>query len=151
MYWLWHHWPLLTLKLIRSCFCSTNSFLSSLSSSRLSLILFYSVHLTPLSPNFYPLPCPSHLDTNTQDCLCSVGEVLEGNGGGVYGTVGVLLSMAPATISPSPRVQLAGFALFYLSVMSVLCAIYVHLAPRVWSQPEHKMFNQIPHRQHIQG
>ncbi|XP_044057423.1 DISP complex protein LRCH3 isoform X8 [Siniperca chuatsi] len=66
-----------------------------------------------------------------QDSLCSVGEVLEGNGGGVYGTVGVLLSMAPPPISPSPRVQLAGFALFYMSVMSVLCAIYVHLAPHV--------------------
>uniref|UniRef100_UPI0037E7BB9C DISP complex protein LRCH3 n=1 Tax=Semicossyphus pulcher TaxID=241346 RepID=UPI0037E7BB9C len=66
-----------------------------------------------------------------QDSLCSVGEVLEGKGGGVYGTVGVLLSMAPHSFSPSPRVQLAGFALFYLSVMSVLCAIYVHLAPHV--------------------
>uniref|UniRef100_A0A671THN4 Calponin-homology (CH) domain-containing protein n=1 Tax=Sparus aurata TaxID=8175 RepID=A0A671THN4_SPAAU len=67
-----------------------------------------------------------------QDRLCSVGEVLEGDGGGVYGTVGMLLSMAPPPIiSPSRRVQLAGFALFYLSVMSVLCAIYVHLAPRV--------------------
>lgn len=60
-----------------------------------------------------------------------MGEVLEGKGGGVYGTVGVLLSMAPPLVSPSPRVQLAGFALFYLSVMSALCAIYVHLAPQV--------------------
>lgn len=60
-----------------------------------------------------------------------MGEVLEGNGGGVYGTVGALLTMAPPLISPSRRVQLAGFALFYLSVMSVLCAIYVHLAPHV--------------------
>ncbi|GAA6233362.1 leucine-rich repeat and calponin homology domain-containing protein 1-like [Lates japonicus] len=66
-----------------------------------------------------------------QDSLCSVGEVLEGKGGGVYGTVGELLSMAPPLTSPSPRVQLAGFALFYLSVMSVLCAIYVHLAPHI--------------------
>uniref|UniRef100_A0A3Q3JZX4 Calponin-homology (CH) domain-containing protein n=1 Tax=Monopterus albus TaxID=43700 RepID=A0A3Q3JZX4_MONAL len=66
-----------------------------------------------------------------QDSLCSVGEVLEGTGDRVYGTVGALLSMAPPLISPSPRVQLAGFALFYLSVMSVLCAIYVHLAPHV--------------------
>lgn len=42
----------------------------------------------------------------------------------------MLLSMAPPTLGPaSPDVQLAGFALFYLSVMSVLCAIYVHLAP----------------------
>ncbi|XP_023262187.1 leucine-rich repeat and calponin homology domain-containing protein 1-like [Seriola lalandi dorsalis] len=66
-----------------------------------------------------------------QDSLCSVGEVLDGKGGGVYGTVGMLLSMAPPPTSPSPRVQLAGFALFYLSVMSVLCAIYIQLAPHV--------------------
>ncbi|XP_028430174.1 leucine-rich repeat and calponin homology domain-containing protein 3 isoform X2 [Perca flavescens] len=67
-----------------------------------------------------------------QDGLCSVGEVLAGEGGGrVYGTLGALLSMAPPPSSPSPRFQLAGFALFYLSVMSLLCAIYVHLAPHV--------------------
>ena len=60
-----------------------------------------------------------------------MGEVLEGNGGRIYGTVGMLLSMTPPVISPSPQIQLAGFALFYLSVMSVLCAIYVHLAPHV--------------------
>ncbi|XP_054884691.1 DISP complex protein LRCH3 isoform X2 [Poeciliopsis prolifica] len=64
-----------------------------------------------------------------QDRLCSVGDVLEGKGGGVYGTLQVLLSMAPPTLSPSLQVQMAGFALFYLSVMSALCAIYVHLAP----------------------
>ncbi|XP_047450555.1 DISP complex protein LRCH3 isoform X2 [Mugil cephalus] len=65
-----------------------------------------------------------------QDRLCSVGDVLEGTGGGVYGTVAMLLSMAPPTLGHAPPdVQLAGFALFYLSVMSVLCAIYVHLAP----------------------
>ncbi|XP_068601359.1 DISP complex protein LRCH3 [Brachionichthys hirsutus] len=66
-----------------------------------------------------------------QDSLCSVWEVLEGNGGGVYGTVGVLLSMAPPWMNPSLQVQLAGFALFYLSVMSMLCALYVHLATRL--------------------
>ncbi|KAK5601223.1 hypothetical protein CRENBAI_002656, partial [Crenichthys baileyi] len=64
-----------------------------------------------------------------QDRLCSVGDVLEGKGGGVYGTLQALLSMAPPTLSPSVQVQMAGFALFYLSVMSALCAIYVHLAP----------------------
>ncbi|XP_014894584.1 leucine-rich repeat and calponin homology domain-containing protein 3 isoform X4 [Poecilia latipinna] len=66
-----------------------------------------------------------------QDRLCSVGDVLEGKGGGVYGTLQVLLSLAPPTLSPSLQVQMAGFALFYLSVMSALCAIYVHLAPHV--------------------
>ncbi|MEQ2158673.1 hypothetical protein GOODEAATRI_014844, partial [Goodea atripinnis] len=64
-----------------------------------------------------------------QDRLCSVGDVLEGKGGGVYGTLQALLSLAPPTLSPSLQVQMAGFALFYLSVMSALCAIYVHLAP----------------------
>ncbi|XP_035986073.1 DISP complex protein LRCH3 isoform X2 [Fundulus heteroclitus] len=64
-----------------------------------------------------------------QDRLCSVGDVLEGKGGGVYETLWALLSMAPPTLSPSLQVQMAGFALFYLSVMSALCAIYVHLAP----------------------
>ncbi|XP_041850306.1 DISP complex protein LRCH3 isoform X10 [Melanotaenia boesemani] len=66
-----------------------------------------------------------------QDHLCSVGDVLQGTGGGVYRTLGVLLSMTPPLLSPSLQVQLAGFALFYLSIMSVLCAIYVHLTPRV--------------------
>uniref|UniRef100_A0A1A7YY26 Leucine-rich repeats and calponin homology (CH) domain containing 3 n=1 Tax=Iconisemion striatum TaxID=60296 RepID=A0A1A7YY26_9TELE len=66
-----------------------------------------------------------------QDRLCSVGDVLEGKGGELYGTVEVLLSMAPPPLSSSLQVQLAGFALFYLSVMSALCAIYVHLAPHV--------------------
>ncbi|XP_029027710.1 DISP complex protein LRCH3 isoform X14 [Betta splendens] len=67
----------------------------------------------------------------SQDSLCSVGEVLEGMGTGVYRTVGALLSMTPSPIIPSPRLQLAGFALFYLSVMSLLCAIYIRLAQHV--------------------
>lgn len=69
----------------------------------------------------------------SQDSLCSVREVLEGHGDGLYCTMAMLLSMSPPLIIPSPQVQLAGFALFYLSFMSVLCAIYVHLAPCVWS------------------
>ncbi|XP_038164427.1 DISP complex protein LRCH3 isoform X3 [Cyprinodon tularosa] len=64
-----------------------------------------------------------------QDRLCSVEEVLEGKGGGLYGTLQALLSLAPPTLSASLQVQMAGFALFYLSIMSALCAIYVHLAP----------------------
>lgn len=70
-------------------------------------------------------------NTNTQDRLCSVGDILDGKGGGVYETVDALLSMTPLPGRPSLQVQLAGFALFYLSVMSALCAIYVHLAPQV--------------------
>ncbi|XP_034721107.1 leucine-rich repeat and calponin homology domain-containing protein 4-like [Etheostoma cragini] len=64
-----------------------------------------------------------------QDRLCSGGEVVGGGRGG-YGGAGLLLSVAPPS-SPSPRVQLAGFALFYLCVMALLCAVYVHLAPLV--------------------
>lgn len=66
-----------------------------------------------------------------QDSLCSVRQVLEGHGDGLYCTMAMLLSMSPPLIIPFPRVQLAGFVLFYLFFMSVLCAIYVHLAS--WS------------------
>uniref|UniRef100_A0A674PKX5 Leucine-rich repeats and calponin homology (CH) domain containing 3 n=1 Tax=Takifugu rubripes TaxID=31033 RepID=A0A674PKX5_TAKRU len=65
-----------------------------------------------------------------QDCLCSARDVLDGRGHRLYSTVATLLSASPPTLG-CPQVQLAGFALFYLSVMSVLCAIYVHLAPGV--------------------
>lgn len=93
---------------------------------------FMNPFLLLLSISFVlPSPCPSHQHKHAQDRLCSVGDILEGKGGRVYATVGVLLSMAPPLVCLSPRVQLAGFALFYLSVMSVLCAIYVHLAPQV--------------------
>ncbi|GLD68625.1 leucine-rich repeat and calponin homology domain-containing protein 3 isoform X1 [Lates japonicus] len=80
---------------------------------------------SPDSETVYPSRRSTHTDDSAlfMDSLCSVGEVLEEKGGGVYGTVGELLSMAPPLTSPSPRVQLAGIALFYLSVMSVLCAI----------------------------
>ncbi|XP_012988412.1 DISP complex protein LRCH3 isoform X12 [Esox lucius] len=68
-----------------------------------------------------------------QDGLCTAGEVLEGQWGPcVYRTLGTLLSVAPRPLlmSPPPG-QLAGFALFYLAVMSVLCALYCHLLPRL--------------------
>lgn len=65
-----------------------------------------------------------------QENLCSVGEVLEGQGGYIYGTVGVLLSLAPPRLA-SPPAQLAGFALFYLSIMSLLCVLYCHLVPHL--------------------
>lgn len=121
------------------CFTWANNSVSSLSFSLISLIFFfYSVHLILLS--FWILSCVISIPPwpNTQNHLCSVAEVLDGNRGRVYGTVGVLLSMAPPLISPSPQVQLAGFALFYLSIMSVLCAIYVHLALRIWTHTLHE-------------
>lgn len=125
-------------------FTWANNSVSSLSFSLISLTFFYSVHLILLS--FWILSCVISIPPwpNTQNHLCSVAEVLDGNRGRVYGTVGVLLSMAPPLISPSPQVQLAGFALFYLSIMSVLCAIYVHLALRIWTHTLH----ETPDRQH---
>ncbi|XP_037533663.1 DISP complex protein LRCH3-like [Nematolebias whitei] len=66
-----------------------------------------------------------------QDRLCSVGDILDRKGGVVYETLDALLTMAPLAVRPSLQVQLAGFALFYLSIMSALCAIYVHLTPQV--------------------
>uniref|UniRef100_A0A3Q0R6W0 Calponin-homology (CH) domain-containing protein n=1 Tax=Amphilophus citrinellus TaxID=61819 RepID=A0A3Q0R6W0_AMPCI len=101
-----------------------------------------SIHVpSPAVPKLTMAKCRRNVENFLEACrrigvpqvdrLCSVGDILEGNGGRVYATVGVLLSMAPPLVCLSPQVQLAGFALFYLSVMSVLCAIYVHLAPHV--------------------
>ncbi|XP_028855945.1 leucine-rich repeat and calponin homology domain-containing protein 3 isoform X9 [Denticeps clupeoides] len=63
-----------------------------------------------------------------QESLCSVGEVLEGGGICVFRTVDSLLTLAPPLLA-SPPAQLAGFALFYLSIMSLLCILYCHLLP----------------------
>ncbi|KAL0961613.1 hypothetical protein UPYG_G00354200 [Umbra pygmaea] len=65
-----------------------------------------------------------------QETLCTVEEFLEGCWGPcVYGTLGALLSSPPRPIlMSSPPGQLAGFALFYLTIMSVLCALYCHLS-----------------------
>ncbi|XP_016373981.1 uncharacterized protein LOC107713070 [Sinocyclocheilus rhinocerous] len=41
--------------------------------------------------------------------------------------VEALLSLAPPPFRSAPSSQLAGFALFYLSIMSLLCALYCHL------------------------
>lgn len=82
-----------------------------------------------IRPNVLSLTASNTPRPPLQACLCSVGEVLEGEGASVYGTVGLLLSVAPPPTSRSPLVQLAGFALFYLSVMSVLCTVYLHLVP----------------------
>ncbi|XP_052008559.1 DISP complex protein LRCH3-like isoform X2 [Xyrauchen texanus] len=64
-----------------------------------------------------------------QDSLCSPGDVLKGEVVCVFRLVEALLSQAPPTLHSTPSTQLTGFALFYLSVMSLLCAIYCHLAP----------------------
>ncbi|XP_036440529.1 DISP complex protein LRCH3 isoform X4 [Colossoma macropomum] len=65
-----------------------------------------------------------------QGCLCSVADVLEGEVLHLYRLLEALLSLAPP-LRPSPPSQLAGFALFYLSVMSLLCVLYCHLVPRI--------------------
>ncbi|XP_037395880.1 DISP complex protein LRCH3 isoform X8 [Pygocentrus nattereri] len=65
-----------------------------------------------------------------QGCLCSVADVLEGEVLHLYRLLEALLSLAPP-LRPSPPSQLAGFALFYLSVMSLLCVLYCHLVPHI--------------------
>ncbi|XP_057203295.1 DISP complex protein LRCH3 isoform X2 [Triplophysa rosa] len=66
-----------------------------------------------------------------QDSLCSAGDVLKGEVMCVFRLVEALLSLAPPPLHSAPSSQLAGFALFYLSVMSLLCALYCHLVPNV--------------------
>ncbi|XP_073709921.1 DISP complex protein LRCH3 isoform X9 [Misgurnus anguillicaudatus] len=66
-----------------------------------------------------------------QDSLCSAGDVLKGEVMCVFRLVEALLSLAPPTLQSGPSSQLAGFALFYLSIMSLLCALYCHLVPSV--------------------
>ncbi|XP_073706774.1 DISP complex protein LRCH3-like [Garra rufa] len=64
-----------------------------------------------------------------QDSLCSAGDVLKGEMVCVFRLVEALLSLAPPSLHSAPSTQLAGFALFYLSIMSLLCALYCHLVP----------------------
>ncbi|XP_016311232.1 leucine-rich repeat and calponin homology domain-containing protein 3 isoform X2 [Sinocyclocheilus anshuiensis] len=64
-----------------------------------------------------------------QDSLCSAGDVLKGEVVCVFRLVEALLSLAPPPFRSTPSSQLAGFALFYLSIMSLLCALYCHLVP----------------------
>uniref|UniRef100_A0A8C1JXU3 Leucine-rich repeats and calponin homology (CH) domain containing 3 n=1 Tax=Cyprinus carpio TaxID=7962 RepID=A0A8C1JXU3_CYPCA len=64
-----------------------------------------------------------------QDSLCSAGDVLKGEVVCVFRLVEALLSLAPPRFHSAPSSQLAGFALFYLSIMSLLCALYCHLVP----------------------
>uniref|UniRef100_A0A8C7DWR1 DISP complex protein LRCH3 n=1 Tax=Oncorhynchus kisutch TaxID=8019 RepID=A0A8C7DWR1_ONCKI len=101
-----------------------------------------SIHVpSPAVPKLTMAKCRRNVENFLEACrrigvpqerLCTVEEVLHGRGGCVYGTLGVLLSMAPPPLlMPSPPAQLAGFALFYLSIMSVLCALYCHLVPHL--------------------
>ncbi|XP_041733169.1 DISP complex protein LRCH3 isoform X9 [Coregonus clupeaformis] len=101
-----------------------------------------SIHVpSPAVPKLTMAKCRRNVENFLEACrrigvpqerLCTVEEVLDGRGSCVYGTLGVLLSMAPPPLlMPSPPAQLAGFALFYLSIMSVLCALYCHLVPHL--------------------
>ncbi|CAB1348458.1 unnamed protein product [Coregonus sp. 'balchen'] len=101
--------------------------------SDLGAALTDGVVLCHLANHVRPRSVPSiHVPSPAVERLCTVEEVLDGRGSCVYGTLGVLLSMAPPPLlMPSPPAQLAGFALFYLSIMSVLCALYCHLVPHL--------------------
>ncbi|XP_071215808.1 DISP complex protein LRCH3-like isoform X13 [Salvelinus alpinus] len=101
-----------------------------------------SIHVpSPAVPKLTMAKCRRNVENFLEACrrigvpqerLCTVEEVLDGRGGCVYGTLGVLLSMAPPPLlMPSPPAQLAGFTLFYLSTMSVLCALYCNLVPHL--------------------
>ncbi|XP_041730183.2 DISP complex protein LRCH3 isoform X6 [Coregonus clupeaformis] len=101
-----------------------------------------SIHVpSPAVPKLTMAKCRRNVENFLEACrrigvpqerLCTVEEVLAGRGGCVYGMLGVLLSMAPPRLlMRSPPAQLAGFALFYLSIMSVLCALYCHLVPHL--------------------
>ena len=132
-----NHSPLLSLSLNHDTF----PLITSLPSP-------FSDYVTSYPPNSYPVsisphpsdpsslsvsPCVSsggRLVRCAQESLCSVGEVLQGEARGVLRTVVALLMLAPPRLA-SPPAQLAGFALFYLSIMSLLCVFYCHLLPRL--------------------
>ncbi|XP_062407670.1 DISP complex protein LRCH3 isoform X4 [Sardina pilchardus] len=99
-----------------------------------------SIHVpSPAVPKLTMAKCRRNVENFLEACrrigvpqerLCSVGEVLRGEDRGVLRTLAELLSRAPPPLA-SPPAQLAGFALFYLSIMSLLCALYCHLLPRL--------------------
>ncbi|XP_015216909.1 DISP complex protein LRCH3 isoform X10 [Lepisosteus oculatus] len=98
-----------------------------------------SIHVpSPAVPKLTMAKCRRNVENFLEACrrigvpqeqLCSVGAVLGGEGGYVYHTLEALLSLSTPP-SAAPPGQLACFALFYLSVMSLLCALYCHLVPR---------------------
>ncbi|KAM9480651.1 DISP complex protein LRCH3 isoform 2-T2 [Clarias gariepinus] len=97
-----------------------------------------SIHVpSPAVPKLTMAKCRRNVENFLEACrkigvpqgrLCSVGEVLEGKALCLYRLIEALLSLAPP-MRPSPPAHLAGFALFYLSFMSILCALYCHLVP----------------------
>ncbi|XP_035380993.1 DISP complex protein LRCH3 isoform X3 [Electrophorus electricus] len=99
-----------------------------------------SIHVpSPAVPKLTMAKCRRNVENFLEACrrigvpqgsLCSVAEVLEGEALCLHRMVEALLTLAPPQ-RPSPPSQIAGFALFYLSVMSLLCALYCHLVPRI--------------------
>ncbi|XP_033895085.3 DISP complex protein LRCH3-like isoform X17 [Acipenser ruthenus] len=63
-----------------------------------------------------------------QESLCPVGAVLQGDPRCLYRTLAALLSLRTTPASPASAPLLAGFAVFYLTVMSLLCALYYQLS-----------------------
>ncbi|XP_033884522.3 DISP complex protein LRCH3-like isoform X15 [Acipenser ruthenus] len=63
-----------------------------------------------------------------QESLCPVGAVLQGDPRCLYWTLAALLSLRTPPAAPASAPLLAGFAVFYLTVMSLLCALYYQLS-----------------------
>ncbi|XP_041118644.1 DISP complex protein LRCH3 isoform X14 [Polyodon spathula] len=63
-----------------------------------------------------------------QESLCPAGAVLQGDPSCLYRTLEALLSIRIPPAAPASAPLLAGFALFYLTVMFLLCALYYQLS-----------------------
>lgn len=124
---------------------STNNFLSSLSSSRLSLILFYSVHLTPSSSL---LPVTMSMHTNTlRTVFAQWGRSWRGQGVGFTGQ----LEYCSPWLRPwsSPPLEFSWLASPSSTCLSCRCC-----APSTYtwlSMPEHNLSTNRPTRYNTQN
>ncbi|XP_039620749.1 DISP complex protein LRCH3 isoform X7 [Polypterus senegalus] len=96
-----------------------------------------SIHVpSPAVPKLTMAKCRRNVENFLEACrkigvpqerLCSPEAVLEGDSERLCQTLEVLLSTSPSPAAPLSD-QLTGFALFYVTVMSLLCALYFQLA-----------------------